>query len=100
MTFAVLEPWIMGPHRRRIERVPHLSPQRQDKALVALGDAIRSLRVSKSMSQEHLALLAGIDRSYFGRVERGDNNMAVLTLVKIARALDVTVTELMMTAAL
>lgn len=80
--------------------VPHLSPFRRDPALVALGNAIRVTRVSKGMSQEKLALLAGVDRSYFGRVERGDNNMAILTLVKIAEALEVTVSELMMTAAL
>jgi transcriptional regulator with XRE-family HTH domain len=80
--------------------VPHLSPFRRDPALVALGDAIRTFRVSKSISQERLALMAGLDRSYFGRVERGDNNMAMLTLVKIAAALEVTVAELMLVAAL
>jgi transcriptional regulator with XRE-family HTH domain len=52
------------------------------------------------MSQERLALLAGLDRSYYGRVERGDNNMAVLTLHKIAQALEITVAELMMIAKL
>jgi transcriptional regulator with XRE-family HTH domain len=67
---------------------------------VALGDAIRQTRAAKGMSQERLALLAGLDRSYYGRVERGDNNMAVLTLQKIAVALDVTVAELMMVAKL
>jgi transcriptional regulator with XRE-family HTH domain len=89
-----------GTAEKKNLRVPHLSPFRRDPALVALGDAIREIRTSKGMSQEKLALLAGVDRSYFGRVERGDNNMAVLTLVKIAAALEITVAELILAAAL
>lgn len=80
--------------------MPNLTSRRQDPALVALGDAIRALRVEKNISQEALALQAGIDRSYLGRVERGDNNVAVLTMVRIAHALDLTVAELMLAAAL
>ena len=83
-----------------IQSVPNLSTRRQDPALVSLGDAIRAMRISKDISQEGLALLAGVDRSYVGRVERGDNNVAVLTLIKIAHAMNVTVAELMMEAAL
>jgi transcriptional regulator with XRE-family HTH domain len=82
--------------------VPNLSSLRlrQNPALVALGDAIRRLRVERDISQERLALLAEVDRSYMGRVERGDNNVALLTLLKIANALDVTLTELMAEAGL
>jgi transcriptional regulator with XRE-family HTH domain len=47
-----------------------------------------------------LANDADIDRSYFGRVERGDNNVAMLTLTKIARALGVSVAKLMKEAKL
>jgi DNA-binding XRE family transcriptional regulator len=97
---AVHEPWIIEPSDRKIQCVPNLSPHRHDPALVALGDAIRTFRVTKNISQEKLALMAGVDRSYFGRVERGDNNMAVLTLVKIAAALGITVAELMLAASL
>ena len=83
-----------------MQSVPNLSTRRQDPALVSLGDSIRAMRISKDISQEGLALLAGVDRSYVGRVERGDNNVAVLTLIKIAHAMNVTVAELMMEAAL
>lgn len=41
------------------------------------------------MSQEELAHLAEVDRSYLGRVERGDNNVAILTLCRVAQALGV-----------
>ena len=81
-------------------RVPNTSSQRQHPALAALGDAIRHVRKKQGISQERLALLAEIDRSYVGRVERGDNNVAVLTLLKVATALDTTIAQLMKQAKL
>jgi transcriptional regulator with XRE-family HTH domain len=80
--------------------VPNPSAKRQHKSLVALGDAIRDVRLSKGISQEKLALLAEVDRSYVGRVERGDNNVAVLTLARLAAALDLTIAKLMQKAGL
>lgn len=80
--------------------MPNLSRNRQDPVLVALGEAIRRIRLSKDISQEKLALLAEVDRSYVGRVERGDNNVAVLTLARLAGALDISVSELMQEAGL
>lgn len=74
--------------------VPNLSPQRYDPSLVALGASIRRVRKELGISQEKLALAAEVDRSYLGRVERGDNNVAMLTLVKIAQGLNTTVTQL------
>lgn len=75
--------------------MPNLSRNRQDPILVALGSAIRRIRISKEISQENLAHEAEVDRSYVGRIERGDNNAAVLTLSKIANALDTTIENLM-----
>lgn len=80
--------------------MPNPSRNRQDPVLVALGAAIRRVRLSKGISQEKLALLAEVDRSYVGRVERGDNNVAVLTLSKLALALDMTMAKLMLKAKL
>lgn len=80
--------------------MPNLSKNRQDPVLVALGEAIRRLRLSKDISQEKLALLAEVDRSYVGRVERGDNNVAVLTLARLASALDISIAKLMKEAGL
>lgn len=80
--------------------MPNLSRNRQDPVLVALGEAIRRIRLSKDISQEKLALLAEVDRSYVGRVERGDNNVAVLTLSRLAGALDISISELMREAGL
>jgi transcriptional regulator with XRE-family HTH domain len=80
--------------------VPNLSKNRQDPILVALGDAIRRIRVEKGISQEKLALLAEVDRSYVGRVERGDNNVAMLTLARLVKALGISLRDLMDVAGL
>ena len=58
------------------------------------------MRIEKGISQEKLALLAEVDRSYVGRVERGDNNVAVLTLARLVKAVDVSIADLMREAQL
>lgn len=68
--------------------------------LTALGAALRHIRLEKGVSQEKLALMAEVDRSYVGRVERGDNNVAILTLSRLAHALGVSMVELMKAAKL
>ncbi len=72
----------------------------RDALLVALGDTTRRIRISKGISQEELALLAEVDRSYMGRVERGENNAAMLTLARIARGLGISIAKLMKEAGL
>ena len=62
--------------------------------LIALGRQIRKVRQEKGFSQEHFALEAGLDRSYYGGVERGERNLAALNLMRIAVALGVEVGEL------
>jgi transcriptional regulator with XRE-family HTH domain len=80
--------------------MPNLSRNRQDPVLLALGGAIKRIRLERNISQERLALLAEVDRSYVGRVERGDNNVAILTLVRLANALDISLSKLMKEAEL
>ncbi len=63
--------------------------------LVKLGLKIRSLREAQGLSQESVALGSGLDRSYFGGIERGEHNVAVVNLEKIAIALDVQVADLL-----
>ena len=62
--------------------------------LVALGRRIRAIRESKEVSQESVALASGIDRSYLGGIERGEHNVAVVNLERIAIALDVHLKDL------
>jgi transcriptional regulator with XRE-family HTH domain len=63
--------------------------------LVALGGAIRRERKKKGISQEQLALSADLDRSYVGGVERGEHNLTIMTIVKLADALKVNPRELL-----
>ena len=58
-----------------------------DQVLVDLGVAIRNARQERGLSQEALAVDAGLDRSYMGGIERGEHNLTVMNLVKIASAL-------------
>jgi transcriptional regulator with XRE-family HTH domain len=62
--------------------------------LKALGDRIRILRKKKLFSQDKFAAEAGLDRAYYGGVERGERNIAAINLVKIAAALEVEVGDL------
>ena len=65
------------------------------KELVALGRTIKALRLELRLSQETLAFEAGIDRSYIGSIERGEHNLALINLIKIAQTLGVTSSELL-----
>ena len=62
--------------------------------LKKVGSNIRQLRKKKNISQESLALSAELDRSYVGSVERGERNIAILNLKKIADTLGVPVSHL------
>ena len=59
-----------------------------------LGETIRTRREAASMSQEKLAELADLSRNYIGEVERGETNVSIEALVRIARALHVRIRDL------
>lgn len=63
---------------------------KQDDAgqLAKLGRAIRTQRTALGLSQEALADAAGIDRSHMGKIERGQRNVTILNVIRIAGALD------------
>ena len=65
-----------------------------DAILDILGQRIRARRHALELSQETLAHSAGLDRSYVGRVERGEHNLTFAALVKLCRALDCDVAAL------
>ena len=65
-----------------------------DPMLIALGQAIRSVRKAKGMSQEALALSTELDRSYVGGIELGQHNLGMISLHKISCALDIKISEL------
>lgn len=62
--------------------------------LLKIGNNINQLRKSKGWSQEELAFECQLHRTYIGSVERGERNIAILNLFKIANALEVEVKEI------
>ncbi|MGL6314784.1 helix-turn-helix domain-containing protein [Vibrio sp. WXL103] len=59
------------------------------------GMNLRKVRKEKSISQDKLALLADIDRSYIGRIERGEVNITLEKAYQIALVLDCDIIELL-----
>jgi transcriptional regulator with XRE-family HTH domain len=58
------------------------------------GERVRVLRKQRELSQEALALACELDRTYIGGVERGERNISLLNIYRIAAALGVPPTEL------
>jgi transcriptional regulator with XRE-family HTH domain len=59
-----------------------------------IGRNIRKYRIKKELTQLDLAAACGFDESAIGRLENGNTNPTIKTLLKLAKALDVKLTEL------
>lgn len=57
--------------------------------LTSFGERVRALRERSGLSQEALAARAGIHRTYMGGVERGERNISLKNIVRLAAALGV-----------
>ncbi len=68
---------------------------KNEKTLIEFGNHVRMLRKSQGLSQEELADIAELHRTYIGMIERGEKNVTLLNIIKIAFALKVTPNELM-----
>lgn len=66
----------------------------EDRIKQRFGARLRQLRKAKKLSQEALALEAGIDRSYLGKIERGESNVALVNIHRVATALLVDAADL------
>ena len=62
--------------------------------LLAFGQRVQELRKKRNLSQEQLADMAGVHRTYIGMVERAEKNITLRNIKKIAKALDVNIKEL------
>lgn len=63
--------------------------------LIKFGHKVREVRLSKGLSQEELAELAGVHRTYIGMVERAEKNITLSNIEKIAKALNLDISELL-----
>jgi transcriptional regulator with XRE-family HTH domain len=68
--------------------------------LVAFGRSVKQSRAERGVSQEELAHMAGIDRSYMSSIERGEQNVGLMSMQRVAAALGVTLSELVLNAKL
>lgn len=63
-------------------------------SIESIGENIRLLRLQKGLSQEQLALSAGVNTSYIGQLERGEKNPTIKILEKISTALEIHIIDL------
>ena len=63
--------------------------------LIGFGRRVRELRKDAGWSQEEFADEVGLDRTYIGGIERGERNLALRNIHRIAQTFDMTIAELM-----
>ncbi len=66
----------------------------EEDIIKRIGLNITIIRERQGLTQEKLAELAGLHRAYIGQIERGEKNIGLKNLEKIAKALDVSIKEL------
>ena len=69
--------------------------QKMSELTVSFGLKVREQRKLKKLPQEKLALLCNIDRSYMGRIERGEVNITIEKLYELAKVLNIEVKTLL-----
>lgn len=62
---------------------------------IQFGQLVRKYRKERSMSQEQLALLCNMDRSYLGRIERGEVNPTLEKIYELSKAIGISVHKLL-----
>jgi len=58
------------------------------------GNQVKKLRLQKGLSQEKLALLSNLDRTYLPSIEKGNRNVSITVVEKIAKALNVNISDM------
>jgi transcriptional regulator with XRE-family HTH domain len=72
-----------------------MRPKTGNSDLLAFGQALKAYRTAANLTQEDLADLANLDRSYIGGVERGERNLTLLNLLVISRAVNARPSQLL-----
>ena len=66
----------------------------KEPILLAFGQRVQELRKQRNLSQEQLAELAGVHRTYIGMIERAEKNITLQNIENIANALSVKIKDL------
>lgn len=67
----------------------------EEKILLLFGAHVKALRLQNDISQEQLALLSELDRTYISGIERGKRNISLLNILKLASSLNVPAAQLL-----
>ncbi len=67
--------------------------QLKNNISIKFGKKVRELRIAKKLSQEQLAHLADVHRTYIGMIERAEKNITLVNIEKIAKALEVSIKD-------
>ncbi|GGC82406.1 hypothetical protein GCM10011508_07170 [Flavobacterium lutivivi] len=88
---------LVGCNNFGLSLVLHTEISNMSKKTISIkfGEKVRELRVSKNLSQEQLADLANVHRTYIGMVERAEKNITLVNIEKISKALNVNIIELL-----
>ncbi len=65
------------------------------KILIKFGERVRDIRTQKGLSQEQLAHIVNVHRTYIGMIERAEKNITLLNIEKIANGFEMSVHELL-----
>lgn len=66
----------------------------EKKLLKSFGKHVKEIRLIQKISQEELALKAELDRTYISGIERGLRNVSLINIVKLAKALNISLTAI------
>lgn len=72
-----------------------ISMNKKPQLLINFGNKVRELRIQKGLSQEQLAHIADVHRTYIGMIERAEKNITLINIQKIANALGVNLNDLL-----
>ncbi len=92
VSYPVVSKASICQHQKMSKRSPLYSGH---PVLTDLGQAVREARLNVKLSQEGLADQAQLDRSYMGGIERGEHNLSVMNLKRVADALGMQPSELL-----
>ena len=79
-----------SPQSAAVKRATSFEPE----AAAAFGAVVRAERVKLGIAQDQFALIANVDRSYFGKLERGERQPSLALIIRIASGLGIAAGEL------
>ena len=80
---------------RKIPSPPRRATSFEPLAATAFGEVIRAERLKQAIAQDQFALLANVDRSYYGKLERGERQPSLALMLRIAGGLGLPASEIL-----